>query len=321
MALGGNPIFNGKNFRGATQAPPVPAHPYGQNPYGQNPYGQNPYGQAPYGQNPYGQAPYGQAPQGQPGWGTPPQGMSREQLEQMYNRPAAGPADTGRMTFDDVIIKTAACLAVVVLGAAVTLFVPMGTASLLMIVGALGGFVLALVNTFKKQPSPALILAYAGLEGFFLGGLTRILDGMFPGVGLQAVIGTVAVTGVTLLLFKSGKVRATPKAMRFFMIALIGYAVFALINMVMMWTGAVDSPFGLRTEVEILGIPLGVFIGLLAIGLAAFSLIMDFTSIEEGVRAGAPERYSWTAAFGLTVTLVWLYVEIIRLLAILRGDD
>lgn len=80
--------------------------------------------------------------------------------------------------------------------------------------------------------------------------------------------------------------------------------------------------FGLRTSFEIFGIPLGVFIGILAIGLAAFSLIMDFTSIEEGVRAGAPpERYSWVAAFGLTVTLVWLYVEIIRLLAILRGDD
>ncbi|WP_115790055.1 Bax inhibitor-1/YccA family protein [Arthrobacter silvisoli] len=311
MALGGNPIFNGKNFRGATQAPPVPANPYGQSPYAQNPYGQNPYAQNPYGQNPY----------GQPGWQAQQPGLSSEQLEQMYQRPAAGPVETGRMTFDDVIIKTAACLAVVVLGAAVTLFVPMGTASLLMIVGALGGFVLAMVNTFKKQPSPALILSYAGLEGLFLGGLTRILDGLFPGVGLQAVIGTLAVTGVTLLLFKSGKVRATPKAMRFFMIALIGYAVFALINMVMMLTGAVTEPFGLRTSVEIAGIPLGVIIGLLAIGLAAFSLIMDFTSIEEGVRAGAPERYSWMAAFGLTVTLVWLYVEIIRLLAILRGDD
>jgi uncharacterized YccA/Bax inhibitor family protein len=109
--------------------------------------------------------------------------------------------------------------------------------------------------------------------------------------------------------------------MRFFMIAMIGYAVFALVNMVMVWTGAVQSPFGLSTSVEIFGIPLGVFIGILAIGLAAFSLIMDFTSIEAGVRAGAPERFAWTAAFGLTVTLVWLYVEIIRLLAILRGED
>ncbi|WP_426998597.1 Bax inhibitor-1/YccA family protein [Pseudarthrobacter sp. N5] len=309
MALGGNPIFNGKNFRGATQAPPVPQAQYGQNQYGQRQFGQAP-GRAP-----------GQVIDAQSGWMSQQQNMSHEQLQQMYNQPAAGPADTGRMTFDDVIVKTAACLGVLMAGAAVTLFVSLSLASVLMIVGALGGFVLALVNTFKKQPSAALILAYAGLEGLFLGGLTRILDGMYPGVGLQAVIGTLSVFAVTLLLFKSGKVRATPKAMRFFMIATIGYAVFALINMVMMWTGAVDSPFGLRTSVEIFGIPLGVFIGLLAIGLAAFSLIMDFTSIEAGVRSGAPQRFSWTAAFGLTVTLVWLYVEIIRLLAILRGDD
>lgn len=305
MALGGNPIFNGKNFRGATQAPPVPQAPYGA------PYGQQPYG---------GQAPYGRQPYGQQGWGTQPQSMTDEQLRQMYSQPSAGTADTGRMTFDDVIMKTAACLGAVLVGAAITLTVGLPLASMLMIVGALGGFVLALVNTFKKQPSPALILAYAALEGLFLGGLTRILDTQFPGVGLQAVIGTLSVFAVTLVLFKSGKVRATPKAMRFFMIAIIGYAVFALVNMVLMWTGALQQPFGLRS-VEIFGIPLGVFIGLLAIGLAAFSLIMDFTSIEEGVRSGAPQRFSWTAAFGLTVTLVWLYVEIIRLLAILRGDD
>ncbi len=302
MALGGNPVFNGKNFRGATQAPPAPQA------YGQGPYGQNGYGQAQYGQT-------------QTGWNPAQQGMTQDQLQDMYNRPAAGPADTGRMTYDDVIMKTAACLGAVLVGAAVTLVVAEGLAYMLMIVGALGGFVLALVNTFKKQPSPALILAYAALEGLFLGGLTRILDNIYPGVGLQAVIGTLSVFAVTLVLFKNGKVRATPKAMRFFMIATIGYAVFALINMAMMWTGAVDSPFGLRTSMEIAGIPLGVFIGVLAIGLAAFALIMDFTSIEAGVRSGAPQRFSWTAAFGLTVTLVWLYVEIIRLLAILRGDE
>jgi uncharacterized YccA/Bax inhibitor family protein len=293
MALGGNPIFNGKSFRGATQAPPVPQAPYGQAPYGQQPYGQAPYGQQGYGQQP----------------------MTDAQLQQMYNQPAAGPADTGRMTFDDVIVKSAACLGVVVAGAAVTMFVSMGLAALLMIVGALGGFVLALVNTFKKQPSPALILAYAGLEGLFLGGLTRILDAQFPGVGLQAVIGTLSVFAVTLVLFKSGKVRATPKAMRFFMIAIAGYALFSVVNLIMMLTGVTQEPFGLRSGI------IGVLIGVFAIGLAAFSLIMDFTSIEAGVRSGAPQRFSWTAAFGLTVTLVWLYVEIIRLLAILRGDD
>ncbi|WP_104172744.1 Bax inhibitor-1/YccA family protein [Arthrobacter sp. Y81] len=302
MALGGNPIFNGKNFRGATQAPPVPQAQYGQNAYGQQ------YGQAP------GRAP-GQVMDAQGGWMAQQQNMTHDQLQQMYNQPAAGPAETGRMTFDDVIIKTAACLGVLIAGAAVTLFVSMPLASLLMIVGALGGFVLALVNTFKKQPSPALILAYAGLEGLFLGGLTRVLDTMYPGVGLQAVIGTLSVFAVTLLLFKSGKVRATPKAMKFFLIAMVGYALFSVVNLVMMMTGLTSEPFGLRSGI------IGVAIGILAIGLAAFSLVMDFTSIDEGVRNGAPERFSWTAAFGLTVTLVWLYVEIIRLLAILRGDE
>jgi uncharacterized YccA/Bax inhibitor family protein len=302
MALGGNPIFNGKNFRGATQAPRVPQAPYGQGQYGQQPYGQQAFGRAP-----------GQVMDGQAGYAQ--QGMTTEQLQQMYNQPAAGPADTGRMTFDDVIVKTAACLGVLLVGAAVTMFVSMGLASMLMIVGALGGFVLAMVNTFKQQPSPALILAYAGLEGLFLGGLTRVLDTMYPGVGLQAVIGTLSVFAVTLVLFKSGKVRATPKAMRFFMIAMVGYALFSVVNLVMMLTGLTTEPFGLRSGV------IGVAIGVLAIGLAAFSLVMDFTSIEAGVRNGAPQRFSWTAAFGLTVTLVWLYVEIIRLLAILRGDD
>jgi uncharacterized YccA/Bax inhibitor family protein len=304
MALGGNPIFNGKNFRGATQGPPVPQAPYGQAQYGQQPYGQQSYGRAP-----------GQVMDPQGGWGSQQQNMTDEQLRQMYNQPAAGPADTGRMTYDDVIVKTAACLGVLVAGAAVTLFVGESLAFMLMIVGALGGFVLALVNTFKKQPSPALILAYAGLEGLFLGGLTRVLDLMYPGVGLQAVIGTLSVFTVTLLLFKSGKVRATPKAIKFFMIATVGYALFSVVNLVMMMTGLTTEPFGLRHGI------VGIAIGVLAIGLAAFSLIMDFTSIEAGVQSGAPQRFSWTAAFGLTVTLVWLYVEIIRLLAILRGDE
>jgi len=299
MALGGNPIFNGKNFRGATQAPRVP---------------QAPYGQAQYGQQPYGQRAPGQVMDPQNGWGQQ-QNMTDEQLRQMYSQPAAGPADTGRMTYDDVIVKTAACLGVLLAGAAVTMFVSMGLATILMIVGVIGGFVLALVNTFKKQPSPALILAYAGLEGLFLGGLTRVLDLMYPGVGLQAVIGTLSVFTVTLLLFKSGKVRASPKAMKFFMIAMVGYGLFSVVNLVMMMTGLQTEPFGLRSGV------IGVVIGILAIGLAAFSLVMDFTSIEAGVQSGAPQRFSWTAAFGLTVTLVWLYVEIIRVLAILRGED
>ncbi|MGF9660243.1 Bax inhibitor-1/YccA family protein [Arthrobacter crystallopoietes] len=241
--------------------------------------------------------------------------MSSEQLQDLYNQPSAGPAQTGRMTYDDVIMKTLACLALVLAGAAVGWMVPA-----LMIPGMLVGLVLGLVNAFKKEPSKGLILTYAAAEGLFVGGLSAVLDGMFPGIATQAVLGTVCVFAVTLALFKSGKVRATPKAMKFFMIAIIGYAVFSLVNLGLTMFGVMDNPWGIRgADIPGTNIPWGVVIGLFAIGLAAFSLIMDFTSIEEGVRQGVDRKYSWTAAFGLTVTLVWLYVEILRLLAILRA--
>ena len=282
MAVGGNPVFNGKNFNTQVRGNRMNRGSVATQSSGQ---------------------------------------MTPQQLQELYTAPSAGPSQTGRMTYDDVIMKTLACLAVVLVGAAIPMLVLQSAAAPLMIIGALGGFVLGLVNSFKREPSPALILAYAALEGMFLGGLTLVLDNLYPGIGLQAVLGTLSVFAVTLVLFKSGKVRATPKAMRFFMIAMIGYAVFSLVNVGMMIFGATDTMFGMRDSVTIMGIPLGVLIGLLAVGLAAFSLIVDFTSIEQGVQAGAPVRYSWTAAFGLTVTLVWLYVEILRILAILRGDD
>ncbi|MFJ3957676.1 Bax inhibitor-1/YccA family protein [Arthrobacter sp. NPDC090010] len=305
MAAGGNPIFNGKNFRGALQAPPPPSMT--------NPYGQQAPGQTGYAQPGYGQAPYGNQP-GQ-------QELSAEQLQRMYSQPSAGPAQTGRMTFDDVIVKTLLCLGAVLVGAAITWFSSLGVAAMLMIVGALGGFALAMVNTFKREPVPALILSYAALEGLFLGGLTKVLELKLPGIGLQAVLATLAVFAVTLLLFTSGKVRATPKMTRFFLIAMLGYAAFSLVNFFLMIFGVVQDPWGLRGSIHIFGIPLGVIVGVLAVVLAGFSLIMDFTNIEAGVHNGAPARYSWTAAFGLTVTLVWLYVELLRLIAILRGND
>ena len=283
MALGGNPVFNGKNFRTAAR--------------GNNPTGQGATMLA------------GQS------------AMSTTQMEDLYNQPSAGPSQTGRMTFDDVIVKTVLSIGVVLLGAAVPAFLLPGLVMPLMIVGMVGGLVLGLVNAFKREPVPALILAYSFLQGLFVGGLTMVLEAQFPNIALQALVGTLTVFAITLALFKSGKVRATPKAMKIFMIAILGYAAFSLINLGLMLFGVSDDPWGLRTGIEIAGIPLGVIIGIFAIGLAAFSLVIDFTSISDGVRNGAPQKYSWTAAFGLTVTLIWLYVEFIRLIAILRGSD
>ncbi|WP_104108745.1 Bax inhibitor-1/YccA family protein [Arthrobacter sp. N199823] len=243
--------------------------------------------------------------------------FSAQQLQDLYNKPAAGPAQTGRMTYDDVIMKTVFTLGMVLVGAALGWMIPV-----LMWPGMIVGLVLGLVNSFKKEPSSALILAYALFEGMFLGGLTGILEQQFPGIAIQAILGTLSVFAVTLVLFRNGKVRATPKMTRFFIIALAGYALFSLLNFGLMMFGVLDNPWGMRgMDIPGTNIPFGVVLGLLAIGLAAFSLIVDFTSIEQGVQRGLPTKYSWTAAFGLTVTLVWLYVEILRLLAILRGND
>lgn len=238
------------------------------------------------------------------------QPMSAQALQDLYSQPSASPQETGRMTYADVINKTMLSLGMVLIGAAIGWQLPA-----LMLVGALVGLGLGLVNSFKRQPSPALILLYAGFEGLFLGGLSGVFENMYPGIAMQAVLATFSVFAVTLVLYRSGKYRATPKMTRMFMIAMIGYGVFSLLNFGLMMFGAVDGMFGMRSGM------LGVGIGVLAVLLATYALVLDFTSISEGVRQGAPAKAAWTAAFGLTVTLVWLYVEILRILAILRGDD
>ena len=244
-------------------------------------------------------------------------------LEQMYGAPVATSRDTARMTYDDVIVKTSGLLALLVAAAAVTWFV----APQLFWVGMVVGLVLGLVNAFKKEPSPALITAYAIAEGVFLGGISYLLqevlgsrqgaDVAVQPIVLQALLATGATFVVALLLFRSGRVRVTAKGTRWLIVAMGGYAVFSLVNLALMWFGGMDG-WGLRSEVSVLGIPLGVIIGIAAVGMAAYSLIVDFDSIKRGVERGVPARFAWSASFGLVVTLVWLYLEFLRILAILR---
>src|SRR5690606_32746647 len=118
----------------------------------------------------------------------------------------------------------------------------------------------------------------------------------------MAVFGTLGVVGVTLALFASGKVRASKRATKVFLVLLVGYAAFSLVNLGLMWTGVTDSMFGLRdTQISLFGItfPLGVPLGILVVLLAAYSLVVDFDGIKRGVEQGAPRKYAWTAAFGL----------------------
>lgn len=253
------------------------------------------------------------------------------QLEGMYAAPSAGAIETDRMTVEDTVWKTAGLFAILLVTAAVGWVWTLGglqynayqgVSVLPWIIGALGGFVLAMVITFtsRKKVRPALIFAYAAFEGLFVGGISAFFEAIWPGIVTQATLATVSVVGVTLALFASGKIRASAKATKIFMIAMVGYLVFSLLNLVLMWTGVNDNAFGLYST-TIAGIPLGLIIGVLVVLMAAYSLVLDFDSIQQGVRNGAPRQYGWVGAFGIMVTVVWLYVEILRIIAILRGSD
>lgn len=253
------------------------------------------------------------------------------QLEGMYAAPPAGAIETDRMSVEDTVWKTAGLFAILLVTAVlgwvwtlggVSVDPTAGVSMLPMIVGALGGFVLAMIITFtsRKKVRPALIFAYAAFEGVFVGGISAFFELLYPGIVVQATLATVAVVGVTLALFASGKIRASAKMTKVFMIAMVGYLVFSLLNLVLMWTGINDNAFGLRS-VEIMGIPLGVIIGVLVVFMAAYSLVLDFDQIQQGVRNGAPRVYGWVGGFGIMVTVVWLYIEILRIIAIARGSN
>ncbi|MFS0712813.1 Bax inhibitor-1/YccA family protein [Microbacterium sp. 2P01SA-2] len=259
---------------------------------------------------------------------------AQAQLEGMYASPAAGARETDRMTVEDTVVKTLGLFAILLVTAAVgwvwTLSTvvpssPNPSPTLLpWIIGALGGFVLAMVVTFtsRKKVRPGLIFAYAAFEGLFVGGISAYLEFIFPGIVMQATLATLAVVGVTLALFASGKVRASAKATKIFMIAMLGYLVFSLLNVGLMLFGVIPGGmmFGLHS-MKVAGIPLGLIIGVLVVIMAAYSLVLDFDNIQRGVRNGAPRKFGWVGAFGIMVTVVWLYVEILRIIAILRGNN
>lgn len=272
---------------------------YGQQSYGQ--YGQQ-YDQQGYGQNAYGQPQYGQQAQyGQP-YGEADYGVAAP----TYSEPI--PAGE-RLTMNDVMVKTGINLGLVAVGAAVAWNAPV-----LLLLGMVGGLVLGLVNSFKKKVSPILVMTYALMEGLLLGGLSAVVDMRYPGVAVQAVLATLVVAGTTLALFANGKLRATPKLNKIFMIGAIGYMAYGLISI--LGAGIFGSSLN---SFSIGGIPLGLVVGLFAVALATYSLLLDFTTTSEAVEAGLPERESWRLAFGLTASLVWLYVEILRVLMYLAS--
>jgi uncharacterized YccA/Bax inhibitor family protein len=237
-------------------------------------------------------------------------------LEALFNGRSAGAAETGRMTYEDTVLKTALLFAVLLGTAVVGWFVPG-----LLAIGAIVGLALGLVNAFKRKPSPVLIVLYAAAQGLFLGGISSLFEQLFGGVVIQAVIATLAVFGVMLALFANGKVRSSGRLTKIFMGAMIGYLVYSLVNVGLMVFGGVSSDlaFGLNS-VEFMGIPIGLLVGILAVLMGAYSLVLDFEFIKNGVQNRAPRVYAWSGAFGLMVTLIWLYVEFLRIFALLSRN-
>ncbi|HYH35155.1 MAG TPA: Bax inhibitor-1/YccA family protein [Nocardioides sp.] len=269
-------------------------------------------GTASHGTNPYGNATY-------PGNGAPYQGYG--QAPTGYADPYA-PAHSGeRMTVDSVVQKTGISLGVVIVTAALTWWftgditdegIP---AALLgaMTIGSLGAFALSMVNSFKRVVSPALVIAFCALEGVALGALSKYFDAYFGGgIVTQAVLGTFAAFAGTLAAYKVLDIKVGAKFRTFVIAAMFGMVALSLLEMGLGLFGNELGLFGFGG--------LGLVFAVVGLVLGVFMLILDFDFVEQGVAAGIEERESWRAAFAMTVSLVWIYTNLLRILAIFSQD-
>lgn len=225
------------------------------------------------------------------------------------------PAGERALTIDDVVTKTA-----ITFGAALvagTLTALAGQAVAWVVLPAfLVGLVVSLFIIFKQSSSPALVMTYSIAEGIALGGITGIFDRIYPGIAVQAVIGTAGVFIGMLVVYKTGAVRVTPKLTKWIMGAMVGVVVLMLANFV----AGLFTPGGLGLRDAHANPVVAIGFSLLVIGVASFSLLLDFDQADKAIRAGVPAKYAWYIAFGLMTTMVWLYIEILRLLSYLRQD-
>ena len=230
-------------------------------------------------------------------------------------RPAYGEE---RMTLQGSINKSFLLLVVLLAGAfwPWSQYLSTGDASVVgtpLLVGALGGFILAMIISFKANLAPVLSVPYAALEGLALGSISALLERRYPGIAIQAVGLTFAVFAVMLVAYKLNIIRATE---RFRSVVIGATGAIALVYIVSMVLGFFHIAVPLLNSSS----PLGIVVSLVIVGVAALNLILDFDFIESGAAQGAPRYMEWYAAFGLLVTMVWLYLEILRLLSKMRRD-
>ncbi|MDN3293137.1 Bax inhibitor-1/YccA family protein [Streptomyces ficellus] len=289
-----NPVFSRRGFSRDNgyagfnaQQPQAGGPAAGTNPYATNPYATNPYATQ----------------------------------DAQRGAPAQAPARPGAMTIDDVVSRTAMTLGTVFVTAALAWFLmPVDPANLgrsygIAIGAALVAFVFAMIQAFKRKASPALILLYAAFEGVFLGVISNAVSTyVSPGVVPQAVLGTMAVFAGVLIAYKMRWIRVTRRFYGFVMAAAMGFILLMAVNLLFSVFGGGDG-LGFRSG------GLGILFGVIGIVIGACFLALDFKQVEDGIAYGAPREESWLAAFGLTMTLVWIYLEFLRLISILQGDD
>lgn len=250
----------------------------------------------------------------------------QQNFEAMYHSPAASSFDTGRLTWRDALNAITATLGLIIVIAAGVMTLPWMLGTLLgsqgeaigmllvtaaAVVGGIGALITVLVAGFGKKAGRTATLVYAVFEGLLVGAISIIFEMNYSGIVMQAVLGTLAVAGAVILLFRSGKVRTSPRLNKIFFVALIAYMLFSIVNLVMVLMGGGSLRTGL----------LGLAIGAIAVLMASYSLVMDMEQIQNAVDNQAPRNYAWVGALGVAVTIVWMYIEILRIIAILRGND
>jgi uncharacterized YccA/Bax inhibitor family protein len=224
-------------------------------------------------------------------------------LEEIYRTPQ-------RLTMDAVVVRTGTLLGLVVATGALAWVLDAGPG---LVLGAgLVGLVLAMVNIFKRQVSPPLVLAYAACEGVFLGAISHAYNDVYSGIALQAAVATSAIFGAVLWAFSSGRLRATPQFTKIVLGAFVGLFALVVVNALTAWIGGGDG-LGLRS-----GGGLAILFSVAFIAVGSLTFVLDFDQAQRLVASGADERESWRVAFGLVVGLVWLYLEVLRLLSYLN---
>lgn len=292
-----------------------PASAQAQNPYAgaTNPYGTQ------QGVDYSGQPVYGTAQAGTQGY--PVSSSSEEQMasyEAMMNAPAADAVDRGTMTYDDVVVKSLMCFGLLLVGAVagwMSGMVAIGAAMLVAFAACAVTLGLALFIQFSKKVRPGAIVAYSLVEGFVLGALSCAFEMSYPGIVVSAVLATLVVIGTTLAAFTMGFVRNSSTLTRVAGIGSVAFFFYYLVTFMLSVTGMVDMRAVNNTTV--FGIPLGVVIGVLAVFIGVLCLVRDFDAVKVGVASNVPVKYSWLCTFAIMTDVIWIYLEILRILSYL----